>query len=255
MTLLALELRKNVLAAASLGLAFVASLTLGALREESAAAGLGGALTLWRFIAVPLGACLIGGACGAGLSSPHARERESALPVSPLRRLAAAAAAAALLYSLYHMLVFAGMRLSPFHGPFFRPPLSNTASQLLVAVPFLASSFAGAIITANGIAGGLLGLAAGTSALAPIALILASGPESHGSDAAVLLGALGGGSLATASAWLAWRGRERGRHGLRPALILAALLLGPGLIVWLETRTQVIGIVAFLADDDEEERP
>ena len=85
--LLRLELRQNVLSAASVVIAFL--ITLPIARLVSAATGLETAkaleaiLSAWILIGLPLAAALIGASAGVRAASPSARECEALLPGAP----------------------------------------------------------------------------------------------------------------------------------------------------------------------------
>jgi len=182
--LLRLELRQNVLSAASVAIAFF--ITLPIARLVSAATGLETAkaleaiLSAWILIGLPLAAALIGASAGARAASSSAREREALLPVSPARRAGVSLGAAALLFLMCALLVFGTARLS-ISGLFTyeHGPLSNWGSDFWEGIPtspllhfaaldILFGSWLLAYLIGHGLAGGLLGLLLSLSTAAAI---------------------------------------------------------------------------------------
>jgi hypothetical protein len=253
--LLRLELRKNVLAPASLIAAFF--ITLPVSRLVSSAAGLEPVKALeailigWLTVGLVFSAALIGAASGAQAASRDAHDAESLLPASPLRRAAAALVGALLLFAAVTAFIAAtswlcGLALSRLldtarPGQTFlwgtegwdlipRAPLA-----ILALLDALAACWILSYLTGNGIAGGLLGLllaAASTSALlAGYGLQLFYATREWDADFSrfvVPLIALSlAGKTAAAAKAAFWRER-RPRLGATGAAVLAgALLIGP----------------------------
>lgn len=235
MTLLKLELRKNLLAATSLAAAFAVTVLAAPLAASAGGVELRPAFaalfTLWRFLGAPLAALLLGAAAGAQLDAPG----EPALPVSPGRRFAAAAGAALLLFAGLIVPLFLFLQTGPAGvEAAFHPTLSFIAAQTLLWSGFLLCAFAMAALLGHGVAGGLAGLALQAATLLPIGIV---GPHMEFDEvpsgrllaSLVLLtvaGALGAG-------WSGFRRRSRGVGGRRDLALAAALALAGPLASWL----------------------
>lgn len=249
--LIRLELRKNRLAAASAGAAFLVTLPVCGL--VSAATGLelelslDAAMTGWVLAGVPLAAALIGASSGSAAGARDALDAEGLLPPSPARRAAAALAASALLTVLFAIFVLAvgrvlgaapGRTMAPAQAAWGAPfweSIKVGPLFALAAFDVLAGAWALSRLIGHGVAGGLLALlltaASGAAVAACFGLELLHQEWGAACYASALALASAG---AFAKAWagsLAARWSER-RGGPRALALIIALLLLPAAAIW-----------------------
>jgi len=249
--LIRLELRKNVLSAASAAAAFL--VTLPVCRLVSSSTGLeiryslDAALTAWIILGLPLAAALIGASSGASSASRDALDCEAILPPSPGRRAASSLAASLLLVAAFAAFVLVtsvvlgsapGRMLAPAQkawGAAFWHNLHVAPLLALATFDVLAGAWALSRLIGHGVAGGLLALLLTSASGAALAACFGLQLLHHEWGASCYAAALALASAgALAKVWagaLAARWSER-RSGPRALSTSLALLILPGAAIW-----------------------